>query len=225
MKSEYIIISDLHLGSNVCCNKQLISFLKDLYHEKLETEELILNGDVFDNWDVNRLNKNHWEVLSLLRLLSKKIKVTWILGNHDGFIDVVSHILGTYTYSEYTIESDNKKILVLHGHQFDRFIADHPVITFIGDCVYRLLQRVDKSFYLARMLKNSSKTYLRCSQKVAEKARKYMLDQECDIVICGHTHQSEDQYPYYNSGGWAELPCTYITAKEGKIKLKEYKDK
>lgn len=221
-KYEYIIISDLHLGSNVCCSKELIKFLQDIYDRKIETHELILNGDVFDNWDINRLNKEHWEILSLFRLLSKRIKLTWIIGNHDDFIEVVSHIVGACTIDEYIVSNRNKKFLVLHGHQFDEFLVKHPIITYIGDLVYKSLQKLDKSFYLARMVKSGSKTYLRCSQKVSKKAKEHMTERKCDIVCCGHTHRSEDQYPYYNTGSWSELPCTYVTIKDGKIELKTW---
>jgi UDP-2,3-diacylglucosamine pyrophosphatase LpxH len=67
---EYTIISDLHLGSDVCRADNILEFL---YY--LETENLILNGDIFDNMDFRRLKsltgiylKNSDKFLKILTL-------------------------------------------------------------------------------------------------------------------------------------------------------------
>lgn len=131
----------MHLGSEICCAKELTEFL-----EKIEkTDRLILNGDVFDSHDFRRLRKSHWKVLSLLRKLSDDIETVWVAGNHDGPAEIISHLLGTTVTDEYVFESGDKKILCLHGHQFDDFIDNHPFLTWFGDFVYQGLQKVDSS--------------------------------------------------------------------------------
>ncbi len=80
---DAIVISDLHLGSEVCQAKQLVRFLDQIKDDLLVTRELILNGDVFDSWDFRRLKKNHWKVLSIIRSLSDHVKIVWTSGNHD----------------------------------------------------------------------------------------------------------------------------------------------
>lgn len=107
---DAIIISDIHLGSDVCQAKLLISFLEKINNENL-TKQLILNGDFFDNMDFRRLKKNHWRVLSMIRKISSKIKVVLLLGNHDGSVDVLSHLLGIDFLDEYVFDSGNKKFL------------------------------------------------------------------------------------------------------------------
>jgi UDP-2,3-diacylglucosamine pyrophosphatase LpxH len=65
---DSLIISDLHLGSEVCQAKKIEKFLSAIKDQELPTKELILNGDVFDSWDFRRLKKNHCTVpLSLSR--------------------------------------------------------------------------------------------------------------------------------------------------------------
>ena len=66
---DAIVISDLHLGSEISQAKQLVRFLEMLREDIILTRELILNGDVFDSWDFRRLKKNHWKVLSIIRSL------------------------------------------------------------------------------------------------------------------------------------------------------------
>lgn len=217
---DAIIISDIHLGSPVCQAKLLAIFLDRLYSKALLVDELILNGDVFDSWDFRRLKKSHWKVLSMLRHLSDKMHIVWINGNHDGPADIVSHLLGLDVADQYSFESGNKRILALHGHQFDEFITQRPVTTFLADAAYRALQMLDPSFRLARHAKRASKTFLRCSELIERKAIEYAKRHDCDIVCCGHTHlelSHPGEVSYYNSGCWTESPCSYLAIDEGEV--------
>jgi len=87
--NQLTIISDIHLGSNICQIDKLSKFL-----DNLKTQTLIINGDLFDSWDFRRLRKDHWKILKKLRQISDKIKVIWISGNHDGPAELVSHLIG-----------------------------------------------------------------------------------------------------------------------------------
>ena len=76
---DAIVISDTHLGSDNCQARQLTHFLESIHAGAVLTRKLILNGDVFDSIDFRRLKKNHWKVLSLLRKLSDRIEILWIV--------------------------------------------------------------------------------------------------------------------------------------------------
>lgn len=221
---DAIVVSDFHLGSDVCQAKKLNRFLDLIDSGELPTKELILNGDVFDSWDFRRLCKQHWKVLSGVRKISDKIKVIWVNGNHDGPAEIVSHLLGVHVVEEYIFRSGEKTVMALHGHQFDNFITDHPFLTYLADFFYYLLQKLDPSYYWARRAKKASKTFLRCSQKVEDEARKYSKKKNCDTVCCGHTHMEVASPGYYNSGCWTELPCNYLTFFEGEIKLCSFEE-
>jgi UDP-2,3-diacylglucosamine pyrophosphatase LpxH len=217
---DAIIISDLHLGSEVCQAKLLTQFLQKIHSGEILTHELILNGDVFDSWDFRRLKKSHWKVLSALRSLSDHVHVVWINGNHDGPADIVSHLLGVDVTEEYVFQSGSKKILALHGDRFDNFIADHPILTHLADCLYHFLQKIH--IYWAQYAKRNSKTFLRCSDQIEKKAKEYAAKKKCDVVCVGHTHMELDSpgvISYFNSGCWTELPCTYLTVKDGSVKI------
>ena len=215
---DAIIISDLHLGSRICQAKHLLEFI-----ETITASYLILNGDVFDSWDFRRIKKSEWKILSHLRKLSKRIKVIWINGNHDGPAEIISHLLGIEVREEYVLESGEKRILVLHGHQFDTFIANHPIITWIADTTYHFMQMIDPSFWMAKQAKKASKSFLRNVQKVKSGAIEYAKKKKCDIICCGHTHHPEIADRYYNSGSWAELPEHYLEVENGGVILKEFK--
>jgi UDP-2,3-diacylglucosamine pyrophosphatase LpxH len=215
---DAIVISDLHLGSEVCTAKEIVRFLENIG----ETKRLILNGDVFDSHDFRRLKKSHWKVLSLIRKMADDIEIVWVAGNHDGPAEVVSHLLGVEVVEEYHFYSGGKKILFLHGDIFDDFINAHPVITWLADVIYYIFQKVDKNSDICRWVKRQSKIYLRCAEIIENKACEYARKMNAAVICCGHTHKAEAKDVYYNSGCWTEKPGTYLTVKGGEVELCEF---
>ena len=187
-------------------------------------QPLILNGDVFDSFDFRRLNKVRWRPsLSLIRKLSNDIDITWICGDHDGSADIISHLLGVTVRDEYIFESGSERLLLLHGHIFDEFLDAHPILTWVGDMIYLLLQKMDRTHHFAKMAKHGSKTFLRCAQKIEDGAVGPRPRLNCTAVCCGHTHlaicKQNNGIRYYNSGCWTELPCTYLSVADGAVRL------
>ena len=226
---DAVLISDMHLGSENCQAKAVATFLQQILDGDINTRQLIINGDVFDSIDFRRLKKTHWKVLSQIRHLSDKIEVVWIVGNHDGPAEIVSHLLGVTVVEEYILSSGGRDILVIHGHRFDDFIEDHPVLTWFADCIYFCLQKLDRTHYVARLAKRKSKIFIRCVDKIRRGARELAARKGCQIAICGHTHHSEAIEPsseepvgYFNSGCWTENPSTYLTIAAGRVELHHY---
>src|SRR5262245_23309661 len=220
---EAVILSDLHLGSDNCQAKRLCRLLEEIVDGNLLTERLILNGDVFDSIDFRRLTKSHWKVLSLIRKLSDHVETVWLCGNHDGSAEFVSHLLGVTVQDEYVLESGGRRVLFFHGHIYDEFLDNHPILSWCGDVIYAFLQWLDRSHHLAKVAKKGSKTFLRCAKKIEEQAIAHAIRKHCTAVCCGHTHHpvvnTSGPVHYYNSGSWTELPCTYLTVADGLIEL------
>jgi UDP-2,3-diacylglucosamine pyrophosphatase LpxH len=221
IKNDIVVVSDIHLGSDICQCSQFVKFLTNL-----NTKTLIINGDLFDSWDFRKLRKDHWKILKKLRQLSDTTHIVWIAGNHDGSAELIGHLIGVDFVSEYIVVNNDKKILLLHGDIFDNFISKYPRLTKIADTIYRLIQRLDKyhstQYYYSNWAKRSSKTYTRCSEQIAHRAIEYARSLKCDAVICGHTHALltilDRDVQYVNSGCWTEIPCCYLTINDGKIK-------
>ncbi len=220
---DAVILSDLHLGSDNCQARSLCQLLKRVADGELRTERLILNGDVFDSIDFRRLTRSHWKVLSWVRKLSDQMEIVWICGNHDGSAEIVSHLLGVSVVDEFEFDSDGRRLLLLHGHIYDDFLVDHPVLSWFGDVIYGLLQWIDRTHYLAKVAKKGSKTFLRCAKKIEQNAIALAAKKGCHVVCCGHTHHAvantEGDVHYFNSGCWTELPCTYLTVDRGAVEL------
>jgi len=223
---DAVVVSDLHLGSPNCEAKRLGELLDRIAEGELLTARLILNGDVFDSIDFRRLNKSHWRVLSLIRKLSDEIEIVWLAGNHDGDAEIISHLLGVTVKDEYVLETGSQRLLILHGHVFDEFIEAYPAITWLADRLYRILQWIDKTHSFAKRAKHGSKTFLRCAGKIAEGAVALAQKRGCTAVTCGHVHVAcalvDQPIPYFNSGCWTELPCTYLTVRDGVVGLHEF---
>ena len=220
---DAVILSDIHLGSDNCQAKNVSRLLEKIADGELPTQRLILNGDVFDSIDFRRLTKSHWKVLSLLRKLSDDLEITWLAGNHDGTAEIISHLLGVIVKDDYILESGVERLLILHGHVFDEFLDNHPILTWFGDVVYAFLQWIDGTHTFAKFAKRRSKTFLRCAKKIEEGAVAAARRKRCTIVCCGHTHAAvenvEQPIPYFNSGCWTELPCSYLTVMNGRVQL------
>lgn len=222
--NDAIIISDTHLGSDVCEVKSLETFIDSYVWNN--TKKLIINGDFFDNLDFRRLKKSHWNILSLLRRMSKHKEIIWIRGNHDGDAEIISHLIGVDFKDEYTFTSGDKNVLCIHGDQFDDFIYKYPATTKVADLLYRTVQKFDKRF-LPQFIKQRSKIYLRCNENMINSSTKYARGKEADVVCLGHTHYAtvdkKHDVDYYNSGCWTEKRSSYLTVNDGVVQL-EYWD-
>lgn len=218
---DAILISDLHLGSEACQVKTLQDFIDNLP----ATERLILLGDVLENTEY-RLTKQHWRVLSQFRKLADQLELIWVRGNHDCDAECVAHLIGADFVSEYSFQSGGREMLCVHGDTWDCFLTDHPIITDIADWFYLRMQRMSRR--LANRAKRSSKTFLRCVDRVRTEATKYGLAKRADAIICGHTHFAEAQAEpiagpcaYYNTGCWVDHHCHYLTVQDGRVELEE----
>jgi UDP-2,3-diacylglucosamine pyrophosphatase LpxH len=220
-----IIVSDIHLGSEVARPRAVKEMLQGYVFKRL-----ILLGDIFDDLNFKRLKKEHWNLLSYIRKLSnpeKGIEVIWVEGNHDeGLSEIMSHLIGIEVHKEYEWKINNKKFLAIHGHQFDRFLNENIIISNISSYIYNKIQKWDReSQRVSRFIKRRSKGWLRLSNKVADGAINYAREKNADIVICGHTHQAlnkkNSSVEYFNTGCWTDVPSSYIVIdKLGNVEIK-----
>jgi len=219
--NDYVIISDLHLGSDVCNHSEILEFLY-----KVKTRNLILNGDIFDNTNFNRLKKQHWAIVKKIRNLAKEMNVIWISGNHDRDCEVIAHLVGATFVSEYSIGN----IFITHGDRFDSIIANRPILTKVADFIYRMIQAYDKwrgnNYYYSTKIKRKSKTFTKAVKDTIEQAVSFASKNGYKSIIIGHLHVAEYlnklNVDYYNSGSWTDKECHYVEIKQDKIKVKQF---
>jgi UDP-2,3-diacylglucosamine pyrophosphatase LpxH len=222
-KTHTLIISDLHLGTDVSQPEKVLELLKSYTFRKL-----ILLGDIFDSLDFRNIPKNSLELISYIGKISKEKKVRWIIGNHDeGLADVFGPLMNAKIYQVYEWEFKNEKYLAIHGHQFDRFLINNAFLSYAATGVYNFIQKFDnEKKSVSHYLKRKSKGWLRLSEKVARGAVHYGKKHGAKYVFCGHTHKalqkSLNGVKYYNSGCWTDTPCNCIAIDGNHIEIHEY---
>jgi UDP-2,3-diacylglucosamine pyrophosphatase LpxH len=226
--ADTLILSDLHLGSEVSRASEALRMLK-----KASFNRLILLGDIFSDLNFGRLKKEHWRFLGYIRKLSnpkRQIEVVWVEGNHDhGLSQLMSHLVGIRVYREYVWEFCGIRHAAIHGHQFDRFLTRNRVLSNFLSGLHLAIQRF--SFGRKRMigfLERFDTAYLRLSTKVAAGAIAHARSRNAQRAFCGHTHEAlalrRGGVEYYNSGSWTQDSMTYIAIDHQSATIREYRD-
>jgi UDP-2,3-diacylglucosamine pyrophosphatase LpxH len=226
--ADTIILSDLHLGSEVSRAQAALRMLKSASFNRL-----ILLGDIFSDLNFRRLKKEHWQFLGYIRKLSnpkREIEVVWVEGNHDhGLSQVMSHLVGIRVYQEYAWEYCGLRHLAIHGHQFDRFVSRNRVVSGFLSALHLAMQKM--SFGKKRLMgfiERFDSVWLRLSAKVASGALAHAKSRNAQRVFCGHTHEAltlkRDGVEYYNSGSWTQDSATYIAVDQSGVRVWEYRD-
>ena len=141
----------------------------------------------------------------------------------------MSHLVGVRVYQQYAWEYAGLRHLAIHGHQFDRLLANNLRLNYFGTLFYLQLQRLDlKGKPVARFIDRLNTRWLRMSPKVASGALFHARLHKVDRIFCGHTHeamhQESDGIHYYNSGGWVDEKPTYITIDSKGVQIHECHD-
>ena len=223
---DTLILSDVHLGSEISRGRDALDLLKSTTFRRL-----ILLGDIFNDLNFRRLKKEHWQFLSYIRKLSnpkRNVEVVWVEGNHDlGLSDLMSHLVGIPVYQQYLWEYRGETYLAVHGHQFDRFAINNFLLSRLGEALFLWIQKMDagkRSF--SRYLDRLNTRWLRLSDKVARGALTYAAHHNAKYVFCGHTHvpleAEQDGVRYFNSGSWIDKRCTYIRIGQDGVRIETY---
>ena len=232
-----IFISDVHLGFSGCS----AGFLLDLLRSTT-CDYLYLVGDIIDIWQMKK--KLYWPQAhnDVIRTILGKAKhgtqVVYVPGNHDELIrDFDTVHLGNLQIINECIHTTRtgKRLLVIHGDQFDAVVRCSKLLAIIGSRLYGLL-----------LAANNYINYLRCTlgfpywslagvlKKRVKKAVNYISNFEAalsyaaekhrvDGVISGHIHQAEismmDNIIYCNCGDWVESCTALVERNDGSLEL------
>jgi UDP-2,3-diacylglucosamine pyrophosphatase LpxH len=240
-KLEYVVISDIHLGTYGCKATELLNYLKTI-----EPKVLILNGDIIDIWQFNKryFPKAHMNVIKhITSLLSNGTDVYYITGNHDEMLRKFKGFqLGNFKIlNKLILTIDDKKAWFFHGDVFDVTMKHSKWLAKLGGKGYDMLIRlntfinwISKLFgygklSLSKKIKNSVKSAVKFINHFEETVSDIAIDNKYDYVICGHIHQPEireisnlkGSTTYLNSGDWIEN-LTALEYKNNKWSLYEY---
>jgi len=235
MRSAFV--SDVHLGSKGCRADALLEFLKSV-----EVEYLFLVGDIVDLWAMRKnfyWPQDHNNVLrTVLGKARSGTRVIYVPGNHDQELrEFCGSVFGNLEiHREYVHDTaDGRRLLVMHGDEFDTVVKCSPWLARLGSSVYDFLLGLNRHvnavrrlfgmpyWSLASYLKHKAKTAVQYiasfEQAVAHAARKRGVDG----VVCGHIHRAEitdiGGVQYCNDGDWVESCSALVEDMNGRLTL------
>ncbi len=232
-----VFISDVHLGTKDSKASQLNDFLK--LHR---FDQVYLVGDIFDGWRMR--NGIHWHksfnriISRVLKISKNKVPVYYITGNHDEFLRKFANSrfenIQLLNRIDHTT-ADGRRLLVIHGDQFESVTHCGRFLKLIGDRGYDLLMFINRVINRFRTRYGygfwSFSGYLKDH---IQRAQRYIRDyeyavshgakrQKYDGVVCGHIHQAAikkiDGIDYYNTGDWVESCTAIVEHHNGEMEL------
>ncbi|HET7925778.1 MAG TPA: UDP-2,3-diacylglucosamine diphosphatase [Rhodanobacteraceae bacterium] len=230
-------VSDVHLGSRACRVQLLLDFLR-----QTRCDTLYLVGDIIDLESLRESffwPTTHTEVLRVLLKKSQEgTRVVYIPGNHDDDMRaLIGTRIGNVEVLGRTIHTTaaGKRLLVLHGDEFDAVIKHGFLSGLVGSVAYRSLLSLNRFVHWLHEL--SGRPYWSLAQHIKTKigsAQRYIATfrqaslqtaaaASVDGIVCGHIHKAEiverDGLVYCNDGDWVESCTAMVERLDGALEL------
>ncbi|MXO60535.1 UDP-2,3-diacylglucosamine diphosphatase [Altererythrobacter salegens] len=232
-----IWISDVHLGTKGCNAELLIDFL-----DHTDSETMYLVGDIIDGW---RLKKRlYWPathndiVWRALKRAKRGTRIVYVPGNHDEmFRQFAGMNFGGVEIERAAVHqtADGRRLLVMHGDEFDAVMLAHRWLAFLGDAAYTLLMGLNRwvnavrnrlglpYWSLSKMAKHKVKNAVGFISQYEELVARAAAQRGVDGVVCGHIHTAEirefDGVEYYNDGDWVEGCTALVEHFDGRMEI------
>lgn len=236
-KFRTIWISDVHLGTRGCAADLLIDFL-----DTTDSETMYLVGDIIDGWRLKK--KFYWPaahndiVWRIMKRAKRGTRVVYVPGNHDEmFRQFTGMNFGGVEIKRQAIHTtaDGRRLLIVHGDEFDAIMLSHRWLAFLGDQAYGALMRCNHAVNKVRSwlgkpywslsktakqkVKNAVEFISRFEHAVAHEA----AARGVDGVVCGHIHHAEFRelsgVEYYNDGDWVEGCTALVEHFDGRMEV------
>jgi UDP-2,3-diacylglucosamine pyrophosphatase LpxH len=237
-----IWISDVHLGTRGCNAEMLIDFL-----DHVDSETMYLVGDIIDGWRLKK--KLYWPdahndiVWRILKRAKRGTRIVYIPGNHDEMFRQFAGLQfgGVEVRRQAMHETaDGRRLLVLHGDEFDAIMLSHRWLAYLGDVAYHLAMAANRwvngyrrlfglpYWSLSKHAKHKVKTSVEFISNFEEIVAKEAGARGVDGVIAGHIHTAEirefDGVTYYNDGDWVEGCTALVEHFDGRMEILHWAD-
>lgn len=237
-----IWISDIHLGTKGCNAAMLIDFL-----DHTDSETMYLVGDIIDGWRLKK--KFYWPpehndiVWRVLKRAHRGTRIVYIPGNHD---EMVRPFCGMnfggveIKRADVHTTADERRLLVLHGDEFDTIMLAHRWLAFLGDALYHVMMGLNgwvnavrnglglPYWSLSKAAKHKVKNAVEFISKYEEVVARAASERGVDGVVCGHIHTAEmrdfDGISYYNDGDWVEGCNALVEHFDGTMEILHWPD-
>lgn len=232
-----IWISDVHLGTRGCNAEMLIDFL-----DSVDSETMYLVGDIIDGWRLKK--KFYWPashndiVWRILKRARRGTRIVYIPGNHDEMFRQFTGLnFGGVEIrrAAFHTTADGRRLMVLHGDEFDTVMLAHRWLAFVGDALYHVLMGINRRvntvrrrfglpyWSLSKVAKHKVKNAVEFISRYEEIVSRAAAERGVDGVVCGHIHTAEirdfDGVAYYNDGDWVEGCTALVEHADGRMEV------
>jgi UDP-2,3-diacylglucosamine pyrophosphatase LpxH len=237
-----IWISDIHLGTRGCNAQLLIDFL-----DHTDSDTMYLVGDIIDGWRMKK--RFYWPashndvVWRVLKRAKRGTRIVYIPGNHDEMFRQFTGLnFGGVQIRRKAIHetADGRKLLVLHGDEFDAIMLAHRWLAFVGDAAYVGLMKLNTAvnavrsrlglpyWSLSKVAKHKVKNAVEFISRFEEVVAHEAGARGVDGVVCGHIHTAEIReiggIAYYNDGDWVEGCTALVEHFDGTMEVLHWAD-
>lgn len=232
-----IWISDIHLGTKGCNAELLIDFL-----DYTDSDTMYLVGDIIDGWRLKK--KVYWPpehndvVWRVLKRARRGTRIVYIPGNHDEMMRPFAGMnFGGVEIQRAAFHetADGRRLMVLHGDEFDAVMLAHRWLAVVGDALYHMMMGLNRWVNVARrafgmpywslskVAKHKVKNAVEFISRYEEVVARAAAERGVDGVVCGHIHTAEirtfDGIEYYNDGDWVEGCTALVEHFDGTMEL------
>ncbi len=243
LRYRSIFISDTHLGFRGARADFLLDFL-----ESVECETLYLVGDIIDIWEMRRRglrwpDSHNAVIQNILNRARNGTRVVYIPGNHDEMMrDYAGMSIEGVDIRLRAIHAcaDGRRLLVLHGDEFDTVVQCSRLVAMLGNRMYawliranhwinRVRQAFNRPYWsLAAHLKQRTKNVMQYIANYEEALVHEARQAGVDGLVCGHIHHAEitqrDGILYCNDGDWVESCTCLVESHQGHLELLRWSD-
>ncbi|WBY16982.1 UDP-2,3-diacylglucosamine diphosphatase [Erythrobacteraceae bacterium WH01K] len=241
-----IWISDVHLGTKGCNADLLIDFL-----DRTDSDTMYLVGDIIDGWRLKK--KIFWPpehndiVWRILKRAKRGTRIVYIPGNHDEMIRPFAGMnFGGVEIARAAFHdtADGRRLMVLHGDEFDTVMLAHRWLAFVGDALYHIMMKINGWVALVRKrlglpywsiskaAKHKVKNAVEFISKYEEVVARAAGERGVDGVVCGHIHTAEHRMfdhegrsvEYWNDGDWVEGCNALVEHEDGRMEILHWAD-
>tara|TARA_B100000678_G_scaffold153095_1_gene127795 strand:- start:735 stop:1607 length:873 start_codon:yes stop_codon:yes gene_type:complete len=235
-------ISDIHLGTRGCNAGMLIDFL-----DHVDSDTMYLVGDIIDGWRLKK--KFYWPdahndiIWRIMKRAKRGTRIVYIPGNHDEmFRQFTGMNFGGVEIRRQAVHetADGRRLLVLHGDEFDAITLSHRWLAHLGDAAYTMMmtlnrwvnayRRVMKMPYwsLSKHAKKKVKNAVEFISNFEEIVAREAGSRGVDGVVAGHIHTADarkiENIEYYNDGDWVEGCTALVEHFDGRMEILHWAD-
>ncbi|MBS3122861.1 metallophosphoesterase family protein [Candidatus Woesearchaeota archaeon] len=200
--NKVLLLGDIHIGDiNFTLENELVQLLNSD-----EFDCIVIGGDTFDPWRGESIAELMFSHRKLFEVLKHK-NVIFLRGNHDNDLEELEKSGFTVrAFYEY-LTSNNKKVKVLHGHEFDKYRNLFSIFASVLVYSEERINRVSKKLGLPIALRFSRLWFgLDLPTIWLALRRKHYIFSDSNYLVFGHTHIPTSgrirNTNFYNWGSW-----------------------